>query len=100
MNGPILRKGRAHMTTIVAEVYEALTKLGLEDGLARAAATAVLAATDKDELATKSDFAILKVEWRADLTELKADLGRQNNMTLIALTAIFGGLVTILKLFG
>jgi hypothetical protein len=52
------------------------------------------------EYATKADLRELRAEIRADLAELKADLARQNNTTLIALTAIFGGLVTILKLFG
>jgi hypothetical protein len=63
------------------------------------------------EYATKADLALLRQEIRADLAELKADittalseleirLQRLVLTTLIGLTAIFGGLVTVLKLFG
>jgi len=58
------------------------------------------------EYATKADLQLLRQEIRADIAELKADvhaqiIGLQRTMitTLIAQTAIFGTLVTVLKLF-
>jgi hypothetical protein len=62
------------------------------------------------DYATKADLSELRTEIRADLAELrvalaqqigdlKAELYRMIITTLLAMTAIFGGLVTILKLF-
>ena len=76
------------MAVMVSELYEALRAAGVEEGAAKAAAKAVLAADARTDLATK-----------ADLAELKADLIKWNVGTLVALTAIYGGLVAMLKLF-
>jgi hypothetical protein len=62
------------------------------------------------DYATKADLLQLRMEIRGDLTELrvalaqqigdlKAELYRMIITTLLPMTAIFGGLVTILKLF-
>jgi hypothetical protein len=51
------------------------------------------------EYATKADLELLRQQIRADLAELEGRLAKQNLTTLIAVTAIFGTLVTILKLF-
>jgi hypothetical protein len=58
------------------------------------------------EYATKADLELLRHELRADIAELRADVSKQISdlkstiiTTLIAQTAIFGTLVTVLKLF-
>jgi hypothetical protein len=62
------------------------------------------------EYATKADLRELRQEMRADLAEFKLDVLKQIAelqkdlhrlviQMMIAMTAIFGGLVTILKLF-
>ena len=51
------------------------------------------------EYATKADLELLRQEIRADLAELKADIRQTVITSQIATTAIFGTLVTILKLF-
>jgi hypothetical protein len=52
------------------------------------------------EYATRTDLEVLRQQIRADLAEQIVHLQRTMITTLVALTAIFGGLVTILKLFG
>jgi hypothetical protein len=47
----------------------------------------------------KADLAVLRQEIRADMAELKADLARTNQLTLVAMTAIYAGLVAMIKLF-
>jgi hypothetical protein len=108
------------MSVMVSELYEALRSAGVPEPQAAAAAHAVLVETRTD-LATKADFAevrttmkadlnelrtITKAELthlqmatRADLAELKAELIKWNVGTLIAMTAIYGGLVAALKIF-
>jgi len=76
------------MAVMVSELYEALRAAGVEEATAKAAARAVLAADARTDLATK-----------ADLSELKAELIKWNVGTLVAMTAIYGGLVAALKLF-
>jgi hypothetical protein len=49
----------------------------------------------RTDLATKADLADL----RTAMAELKADLIRVQVTTMIAMTAIYGGLVAVLKLF-
>jgi len=51
------------------------------------------------ELATKGDLTELRLGTKADLAELKADLQRHQTLAMIALTAIYGGLVAALKVF-
>jgi len=67
---------------MVAELYEALRKAGVEDDLARAAAKAVLHAEARTDLATK-----------ADLAELKTDLTWRILLAMGVLTAIFSFIV-------
>jgi hypothetical protein len=76
------------MSVMVTELYEALRAVGVDEAAAKAAARAVLAADARMDLVTK-----------ADLAELKAELIKWNVGTLIALTAIYGGLVAALKVF-
>jgi hypothetical protein len=58
------------------------------------------------DYATKADVDVLRHELRADIADLRADVSKQISdlkgtiiTTLIAQTAIFGTLVTVLKLF-
>jgi hypothetical protein len=87
------------MTTI--ELFEALKAAGVEDGLARRAAQAVLSVEDRAALATKADLAELKLAIKADLADLKADLIKWtvglNVGTLVAMTGIFATLVQWLR---
>jgi hypothetical protein len=48
----------------------------------------------------RADFAEFRVEVTKQIAELQSSLHRTILTTLIAVTAIFGTLVTILKLFG
>lgn len=73
---------------MVSELYEALRAAGVAESVAKAAAGSVLAADARTDLATK-----------ADLAELKADVIKWNVGTMVAMTAIYGGLVAMLKLF-
>jgi hypothetical protein len=73
---------------MVTELYQALRAAGVDDDLAKAAAESVLSKDRKEDLATK-----------ADLAELKSDLIKWNVGTLIAMTALFSTLITVLKLF-
>jgi hypothetical protein len=76
-------------------LYRVLTKLGVDETEAALATT-----LDAASLLTKADLAEFRAATRADLAELKADIIQWNVVTLVALTAIYGGLVTVLKLFG
>ncbi len=58
---------------MVAELYDALRKAGVDDQLAKDAARAVVAAEARNELATKADLAELKLTTKADVSELKAE---------------------------
>jgi hypothetical protein len=78
------------MSVMVTELYDALRKIGVEDTVARDAARAVL--DIRTDLATKADL-------RAEIAELKAELLKNNVVILIAMTAIYGGLVAALKVF-
>lgn len=74
------------MSVMVVELYEALRKAGVEEDVARAAATAV-SAVGSDPV-TKADL-------RAELAELKAELMKVNVGTLVAVTAIFSAIVKL-----
>jgi len=78
------------MSVMVIELYDALRKVGIDDTVARDAAQAVFEM--RADLVTKSDL-------RAELSELKTELIKWNVGTLIAMTAIYGGLVAMLKVF-
>jgi len=71
------------MSTIVAELYDALRTAGVPDDKAMAAA--VVGADGKSELATK-----------ADLSELEARLIKWNVGATIAMTAVFAAIVKLL----
>lgn len=57
------------MTTIIAELYDALREAGVRDETARAAAQAVIGL---EHAATKADITELRQATRADTTELRA----------------------------
>jgi hypothetical protein len=69
---------------MVAELYDALRKAGVEEQLAKEAARAVLAADARTDLATK-----------ADLAELKVELIKWNVGAMAILTAIFAAIVRL-----
>ncbi|MDQ7016741.1 MAG: hypothetical protein Q9N68_10250 [Gammaproteobacteria bacterium] len=71
------------MSTMVVELYEALTKAGVDEELAKQAAKAVL---DTEILATKKDLA-----------EMKTEIIMWNTGTLLAATGLFA---LIVKLIG
>ncbi len=76
------------MSTIVAELYDALRKAGVDEQLARDAAQAVLGAEARTDLVTKADLT-------AGLAELKADLIKWNVGAMAVLTAIFAAIVRL-----
>jgi hypothetical protein len=72
------------VSTIVAELYEALRKAGVDEQTARDAARAVLCAEARADLVTK-----------ADLAELKAAVIKWNVGAMAVLTAIFAAIVRL-----
>jgi hypothetical protein len=84
---------------MVTELYVALRKAGVDEQLASEAASAVLPAHSRAELATKADLggvraemALMKAELRADMAELKSDLIKWNVGAMAMLTAIFAAI--------
>lgn len=72
------------MSSMVAELYDALRKAGVEEQLARDAARAVLGAEARTELATKGDLA-----------ELEARVIKWNVGAMAMMTAIFAAIVRL-----
>jgi hypothetical protein len=81
------------MTQQVAELYTALRKAGVDDDTARAAAKSVIAIEDKEQLATKADL----IDLRRNMAEMKASIIQWNLIAIGFVTALFSGLVTLLK---
>ena len=81
------------MSTMVAELYDALRKAGVDEQLAKDAAGAVLPADARIELTTKADLANLAT--RADLAELKVELIKWNVGAMAVLTGIFAAIVRL-----
>jgi hypothetical protein len=79
------------MSRMVAELYDALRKAGVDEQLSKEAARAVLPADAINDLATKIDLALL----RTDLAELKAELIKWNVGAMAVLTAIFAAIVRL-----
>jgi hypothetical protein len=65
------------MSTVVVELYEALRKAGVDEGLARSAASAVVPANALGDLATKRDIADLSLITKRDIAELSAATKRE-----------------------
>jgi hypothetical protein len=82
------------MAQLVSELYDALRAAGVEDDLARAAAKSVISIQDREHLATKADIADLRVL----IAETKTEIIRWNVITMGFMTALFSGLITLLKL--
>lgn len=76
------------MSTMVAELYDALRKAGVDEQLARDAARAVLGTEARTDLVTKADLA-------AGLAELKADVIKWNVGAMAGLTAIFAAIARL-----
>jgi len=72
------------MSSMVAELYDALRRAGVGEELARDAARAVMGTEARNDLATK-----------ADLSDLKADLIKWNVGAMAILTAIFAAIVRL-----
>jgi hypothetical protein len=81
------------MSTMVAELYDALRKAGIDEQLAKDAARAVLPADADIELATKADLADLVT--RADLAELRVELIKWNVGAMAIMTGIFAAIVRL-----
>jgi hypothetical protein len=83
---------------MVSELYEALLAAGIDEGRAKSAAMRVVA--HEDLLEFRADLRELRQAIKTDLAEQKAELLKWHVGTLVAITAIYGGLVTLLKVFG
>lgn len=81
---------------MVVEFYDALRKAGVDADLAKAAASAVLGAEERATFATKGDLVELRSALTVDMAEMKADLIKWNAGLLVAMTAIFAGIVKFL----
>jgi hypothetical protein len=62
------------VTQMVSELYDALRSVGVADDTAKSAARAVIAAEEKDRLATKADINELRLSTKADINELRLSL--------------------------
>ena len=84
---------------MVTELYDALRQAGVDEASARRAAEAVLGARYGAELVTKADLrtelALLRAEFKADLGELKADVIKWNVAAMMVLTAIFAAITRL-----
>jgi hypothetical protein len=78
---------------MVAELYDALRKAGVDEGAARAAAEAVIGR--HDDVATKADIAVLGSELRRETADLKVELIKWNVGAMAVLTAIFAAIVRL-----
>jgi len=76
------------VSTMVAELYDALRKAGVDDATARAAAAAVLGEQAGAELVTKAYL-------RAELAELRVELIKWNVGAMAVLTAMFTAIVRL-----
>lgn len=83
------------MSTMVAELYDALRKAGVDEQLAKNAAQAVLPSDARIDLATKSDLLALRTEIKADVAEMKVELIKWNVGTMAVLTGIFAAIVRL-----
>jgi hypothetical protein len=90
------------MSTMVAELYDALRKAGVDEQLAQRAARAVLGADARMDLATKTDLAELRKDIgeelsavKVQLSEMKVELIKWNVGAMAALTAIFAAIVRL-----
>jgi hypothetical protein len=85
------------MSTMVAELYDALRKAGIDEQLAKDAARAVLPADADIELATKADLAdlVTRADLAADLAELRVELIKWNVGTMAVMTGIFAAIVRL-----
>ncbi|HET9193633.1 MAG TPA: hypothetical protein VFO21_12175 [Vicinamibacterales bacterium] len=90
------------MSTMVAELYDALRKAGVDQQLAQRAACAVLPADVRMDLVTKSDLLALRADVSGDLSEVKRQLSEMkvelikwNVGAMAVLTAIFAAIVRI-----
>ena len=59
------------MSAVIKEVYDAFISAGVADEQATAAARAI---PSSGELATRSDIAELRAEFKSDITELRAEV--------------------------
>ena len=83
------------MSTMVGELYDALRKAGVDEQLAKDAARAVLGSDVRTDLATKADLMALRIELKADMAEMKAELIKWNVGAMAVLTAIFAAIVRL-----
>jgi hypothetical protein len=97
------------MSAMVAELYAALRKAGVDEQLARDASSAVLGADARSELATKADLLAVKTdvlavkadvlavraELKADMAEMKVELIKWNVGAMAVLTGIFAAIVRL-----
>jgi len=85
------------MSTMVVELYEALTKAGVDEDTAKKAARAVSSIESMEAVATAHDIERLRLELENKMESMKSDVIKWNTGTLMAATGIFA---VIVKLFG
>ena len=83
------------MSMMVTELYDALRKAGVDEPLARSAATAVLGTDALAHLATKSDISVAVADLRTAIADTKTELIKWNVGAMAILTAIFAAIVRL-----
>jgi hypothetical protein len=85
-------------TPTTLELYEILTKAGIEPDLARRATEIIVTQDEKAQLATKEDIADLKLAFsqlKADIAERLNDQMKWQMGLMVAMTAIFSAIVKL-----
>ena len=91
------------MSTIIVELYDALRSVGVDEDKAKAAAAAVIGGAARNDLATKTDLAILKTDLMEQMGVMESRLYRTiitgiiaMTTAIIAMTAVFAAIVKLL----
>lgn len=80
------------MTNLIVELYDALLKAGVDERLAKSAASAVMPASALEQLATKRDLAEVVAQLKTLIAELRSELIMWNVGAMAVLTAIFAAI--------
>lgn len=84
------------MTTVALSLYEALTKAGIDEEIARRVSEDVVTRDEAKHFATKADITNLKADLSTDVTNAKSSLERFIFTALVTQFAAVIGLVIAL----
>lgn len=82
---------------MVAEVYDAFIKAGVEPALAQSAAHAVIGSERLSDLATKQDLVLLRADLLRSMADMQASLIKWQVSLMVVMTGLFTAIVAFLK---